>query len=409
VHNLGTVFSFEVIRSLKKKSFWITAMAFPIIIVVIFAIIFFSNQATNKAAENTKNQHFNVVVTDVSGIVSPQLLKAIGATTSTDKDQGIADVAQGKIDAYFYYPADIATQKVQVYAKDVGLFDNSRYQAVASMLLQQSVARKVDAQTKAILQNTVGYDAVTYKDGSVYNGFSQIIAPGIFLVLFYILIVMFGNQMLTSTTEEKENRVIEMILTTIKARTLIIGKILSLVVLALVQVCAILAPIIIIYLLFRHQLALPNINLTNIPLDPLRIGIGAALFACSFMLFTGLLVAIGAAVPTAKEAGGFFGVVMIFLFGPLYAVTLFISAPDSTLVKVLSFFPFTAPIPLMLRNAVGNLSMPGALLGIVILAVSATIVLAIAIRLFRYGALEYSKRLSLTTIFHKKDTAIIRR
>ena len=277
------------------------------------------------------------------------------------------------------------------------------------MLLQQSVAHKVDSQITAILQNSVSYDAVTYKNGAVYNGTSQLIAPGIFLVLFYILIVMFGNQMLTSTTEEKENRVIEMILTTIQARTLIIGKILSLVVLALVQVCAILIPITIAYLLFREQLALPSVDLTNIPLDPLRIGIGAAVFVSSFMLFTGLLVAIGAAVPTAKEASGFFGVVMIFLFGPLYAASLFISAPDSSLVKILSFFPFTAPIPLMLRNAVGNLDVPSALLGITILTVSAIIVLTIAIRLFRYGALEYTKRLSLTTIFHKKDSVISRR
>lgn len=409
MHNLGTVFGFEVTRNLKKKSFWITAMAFPIIIAVVFAIIFFSNQATNKAAEGTKNQHFSVAVTDKSGVIEPKLLKALDATVINDKAQGIADVKNGKIDAYFYYPADIATQKVNVYAKDVGLFDNGRYQGVAAMLLQQSVAHKVDPQTTAILQNSVNYSAVTYKDGAVYDGMSQLIAPGIFLVLFYILIAMFGNQMLTSTTEEKENRVIEMILTTIKARTLIIGKILSLVVLAFVQVCAILIPIIIIYLLFREQLAIPSIDLTNIPLDPLRIAIGAALFVGSFMLFTGLLVAIGAAVPTAKEAGGFFGVVMIFLFGPLYAVSLFISAPDSELVRILSFFPFTAPIPLMLRNAVGNLSVPDALIGITILAISATIVLAIAIRLFRYGALEYSKRLSLTTIFRKKGSVIVRR
>jgi ABC-2 type transport system permease protein len=409
MHNLGTVFSFEVTRSLKKKSFWITALAFPIIIAVVFAIIFFSNQATDKAAESTKNQQFSLAVTDESGIIAPQLLAAIHAPVITDKAQGIAKVKQGKIDAYFYYPANVATQHVQVYAKDVGLFDNSRYQAVAAMLLQQSVAGKVDVDTKAILQNSVSYEAVTYKNGAPYNGFAQLIAPGAFLVLFYILIVMFGNQMLTSTTEEKENRVIEMILTTIKARTLIIGKILSLVVLALVQIGVILVPIVTIYLLFRELLALPNIDLTNIPLDPLRISIGAALFAASFMLFTGLLVAIGAAVPTAKEAGGFFGVVMVFLFGPLYAVSLFISAPDSPLVKLLSFFPFTAPIPLMLRNAVGNLSLPGALLGIAILSVSATIVLAIAIRLFRYGAIEYSKRLSLTTIFHKKDSVIPRR
>jgi ABC-2 type transport system permease protein len=211
--------------------------------------------------------------------------------------------------------------------------------------------------------------------------------------------------MLTSTTEEKENRVIEMILTTIKAKTLIIGKILSLIILSLIQIIAILIPILVSYVLFGSQLALPNVDLTNIPLDPLRITIGAILFALSFLLFTGLLVAIGAAVPTAKEASGFFGLIMMFIFGPLYAFTLFISAPQSAIVTFLSFFPLTAPIPLMLRNAVGNLSLIEALIGITILGVSAVIVLAIAIRLFHYGALEYSKRLSLKSLFAtKKNT-----
>lgn len=402
MHNLGTVFGFEVKRSLRKKSFWITALSFPVIIGLVFAIIFFSNKTTEAAANDTSNQKFSLAITDESGLIPSEMVSALKATTVTDKAAGIAAVKDGSIDAYFYYPSDLSKNTVDVYAKDVGLFDNGRYQAVAQSLLTQSASSKVDAQTIAILQNKVAFDTTNYKDGAVYNGFSQLIAPGIFLVLFYILIAMFGNQMLTSTTEEKENRVIEMILTTVKARTLIIGKILSLTLLALIQMLTILVPVVVVYLLFREQLSLPNVDLTNIPLDPVRIAIGAALFATSFMLFTGLLVAIGAAVPTAKEAGGFFGAVMILLFGPLYAVTLFLSSPESLLVKVLSYFPLTAPIPLMLRNAVGNLSLPEALLGIAILAVSATITLVVAVRLFRYGALEYSKKLSLMTIFARK-------
>lgn len=405
MHNLSTVFSFEVARTLKKKSFWITAISFPVIIAAVFAIIFFSNQATEQASLDTQNQEFSLAITDTSNVIHPQIIKQLDAQVITDKQQGIADVKNGKLDAYFYYPADISKQNVEVYANDVGLFDNSRYQGTAEILLTQSAAAKVDPQTLAILQDKVTFSSVTYKNGAEFDGFKQLIAPGLFLVLFYILITMFGNQMLTSTTEEKENRVIEMILTTIKARTLIIGKILSLIVLAVIQIIAILIPLITIYLLFGSQLSLPNVDLTNIPLDPVRIAIGAAIFAFSFLLFTGLLVAIGAAVPTAKEAGGFFGIVMVFIFGPLYAVSLFISAPDSPLVTFLSFFPFTAPIPLMLRNAVGNLSVPDALLGISILAVCAMIILAIAIRLFRYGALEYSKRLSFATFFAaKKNT-----
>ncbi len=402
MHNLKTVFAFEVLRTLKKKSFWIAALAFPVVIALIFAVVFFSNQTTEQAALDTQNQAFSLAITDDSAVIDHRLLGQLNATQIVDKQQGITQVKSGSVDAYFYYPSNLKENRIEIYAKDVGLFDNSRYQGVAEALLTQSVAAKIDAQSIAILQKNINISATTYKDGVEYDGFKQLIAPGIFLVLFYILIAMFGNQMLTSTTEEKENRVIEMILTTIRARTLIIGKILSLIVLAFVQILVILIPIVAIYLFIGDRLAMPDIDLANLPVDPLRMIIGAVIFALSFLLFTGLLVGIGAAVPTAKEANGFFGVVIMFIFGPLYAVTLFISAPQSSLVTFLSFFPFTAPVPLLLRNAVGNLSITDALIAIGILGVSATIVLSIAIRLFRYGALEYANRLSLRTIFTPK-------
>lgn len=402
MHNLSTVFNFELSRTLKKKTFWITALSFPIVIGLVFAIIFFSNKATNDAAADFSKEKFSFALTDTSKVISPEIIAATKAQTVTDKQAGIAAVKEGKVDAYFYYPADLGEQKVEIYAKDEGLFKNSRYSTVAEQLLQQSAAQKVSPQLTTILQGRVATEATTYRDGEVYNGFAQLIAPGFFLVLFYILITMFSNQMLTSTTEEKENRVIEMILTTIKARTLIVGKILSLITLAFIQILVILVPVLAAYFFFREQLAIPAVDLSNIPFDAGRIAIGAALFASSFMLFTGLLVAIGAAMPTAKEANGFFGVVMVLIFAPLYAVTLFVSAPESPIVTALSFFPLTAPIPLMLRNAVGNLALHEALLGVAILSISAIVVLAVAIRLFRYGALEYSNRLSLSTIMARK-------
>lgn len=402
MYNLGTVFRFEVLRTLKKKTFWIMAIVFPIAIGAIYSIAYFSNQSTKTATENTVNQKFSFVITDESGLVNGKIIQQLGAAETNDKQSAINKVENGSLDAYFFYPKDLANSKVEIYAKDTGLFNNNRYQGVANAILQASITPTVNPQVTAILKSTIGFQSVLYKDGIQYDGFKELIAPGMFLVLFYVLLVVFGNQMLTSTTEEKENRVIEVILTTIKARTLIIGKILSLLVLAMIQIAVILTPVIIIYIFFHSQLSLPNFDLSNIPLDPFRIAIGASLFILSFLMFTGLLIAIGSAVPTAKEASGFFGVIMLFIFGPIYAVTLFISSPDSGLVRFLTFFPLTAPIPLMLRNAVGNLTIIDVAIGITILAISATVALTAAIRIFQYGALEYSNRISLKTIFQKR-------
>ena len=402
MHNLGTVIRFEIIRTLKKKSFWIMALGFPVMIAAIFAIVFFANKATDDAAKNMQNQFFSVAITDNSGLIKPELAASLKATSASSKQAGIDAVRSGQKDAYFYYPADLKNEPIEVFGRDVGIFDNSRYESVAKYLLSQSVESSLDSTVVAVVKGETSSNFVAFKNGQEYDGFRQMILPGIFLILFYFLIAFFGNQMLTSTTEEKENRVIEMILTTIEARTLIIGKIISLIALALIQACIVLIPVIIGYLLLHNQLSLPSLDLTSLPVNWTRIGIGFAVFSASFLLFTGLLVAIGAATPTAKEAGGFFGIVMMLIFGPLYAASLFVSAPDSPIVQILSYFPFTAPIPLMLRNAVGNLGYGEAFIAISVLILTAAIVMVIAVRVFRYGALEYSRKVSLREIFTRK-------
>ena len=401
MHNLGTVYRFEVIRTLKKKSFWLMSLAFPVAIAALFGVIYFSNQATMQAAKDLEKQKFSLAVTDEAHIINPSLLAAVGATQVASKSDGEAAVRAGTLDGYIYVPQDLTKNPVEVYGKDVGVFEDSRYGSVAQMLLSQSATPAVDPNLQVIIKGNMTIDSTYYRDGRAYDPIKQMIAPGVFLILLYLLIITFGNQMLVSTTEEKENRVIEMILTTVRARTLVVGKILSLVSLGFIQSLVIIVPVIIGYMLFHERLSLPNLDLSSIPLDPARITAGAVLFIVSFIMFTGLLVTIGAATPTAKEAGGFFGIIMILLFGPLYAAPLFISNPSSPFVQFMSYFPLTAPIPLLLRNAVGNLEWWQFFVAIAVLLVTTALILAIAVRIFRHGALEYSRRVSLKSLFSK--------
>ena len=230
----------------------------------------------------------------------------------------------------------------------------------------------------------------------------EMIVPGFFLVLFYLLIAFFGNQMLTSTIEEKENRTVEMLLTTVQAKTLIVGKIWALITLSLIQGMIIVLPVLVGYFLFGHQLHLPNFDLSQIVFDPTRIAVAIALFGASFMMLTGLLVTVGAMMPTAKEASSWVGLVMILLFGPLYGGSVFISYPESTFSMAMSYFPLTAPIPLMIRNTVGNLSLIEALIGVAVLVVSAVLIMMLAVRVFRYGAMSYDSKLSLSALRMKR-------
>ena len=405
MHNFGTVLRFELTRTLRKPTFWLSILSIPALFGIIIAVIYFSNKTEDDRQKDLSDQKFSLLVQDESGIVNSNVISAFGATRTTDKQAAIDKVKTGQLDAFFYYPSDLSKGSIEVYNKNVGISDNSKYTTVAETLAKSSATASVASPSvAAVLQDTVKTDQTNYKDGEKINPLGQLIPPAIFLLIFYAIIVLLGNQMLTSTTEEKENRVTEMLLTSISSRALIVGKIVALIILGFVQILVILVPALLAYIFAREALNIPDISsfLTGMTIEPGPMALGAALLVTGFMLFTGLLVGIGAATPTAKEANSFFGFVILLMIVPFYFFALLMSPSSSPIVTGLSYFPLTAPFTLLIRNAFGTLPLHEALIGLTIVTLSSIIALALAIRIFRYGTLEYSKTLSLRSILGRK-------
>jgi len=399
MHNLNTVISFELVRTLRKRSFWIGALAFPILIIVIGAISYLSNTAADEQSQVDIGAEFNFAVYDASGILAPEVIEALGATTVDSREEGVERVLNGEIDGFAFYPADLVNEPVEVFGQEISIGENDRYETAARLILDASLVSEVTSpERRALLELGFETDLTTYTDGVEAVGWRDMIAPGFFLVLFFIIVILLGNQMLNSVTEEKENRVIEMILATISARTMIIGKIISIGLLGLVQIVVIAVPVILAIVLFGDNLGI-DFNLSELVFDPLRILIGAVLLVLAFMVVTGILVTISAAMPTAKEAGSFLGFAIFANFVPFYAVWPIITDPDQVIVQVFTYFPLTSPVTLMLRNAVDNLSAAELLIGLGILAATATLGLALATRAFQRGTLQYDRRLSIRELF----------
>ncbi len=399
-HNLGTVVSFEVTRTLKKKQFWLTTLLVPVAIGIVIALIVISNTTTGTRVDSQADATFAFTYSDASGLVDPAVATAFGGTRVTDDQRAIADVKAGRSAAHFAYPADPVTEPTKAYGKDLDIFGNGRYASVATALLVASAKAAIGSPTLTSLANgAFSVDAVTYKDGQATGGFLGAVAPLLFLLIFYVVIVMLGNQMLTSTLEEKENRVTEMILTTLNPTTLITGKIISLFIIGLVQMTVFVLPVLVGYLFFRSALSLPDIDFSQLVVNPGQMIVGALLLIGGFTLFLGTLVAAGAIMPTAKEAGQVFGVMMTLIFVPLYAASLVVSDPHSFLVGLFTYFPYSAPVTALLRNGLGSLGPLEATIVIAELFIFGGIVLRIAVRLFRYGSVEYTKRISLRAVF----------
>lgn len=402
-HNLNTVVGFEFFRVVTKKRFWLITLAIPLAIALVFALLFISNDSAERTARAQKDAEIRFTYTDDSGLVTDALAARYGGTEATDGALAVAAVKDGTLDAYFAFPADPSTQPVRVYGADRGIFENGTYEAVAEQMLVTGAQAKIGLpELTRVTQGNVTITSQTYKDGLESGGLNEVIPPMLFLLIFYASIIMLGSQMINSTLEEKENRVTEMILTTMNPTTLIVGKVISLFMVGLVQMLTLALPVIIGYLFFRSNLNLPDVDLSHLSPEPAAMIVGALLLMGGFSLFTGTLVAIGAVVPTVKEAGNFFAPLMILIFIPFYVLGLIVSDPGAPIVQIFTFFPYTAPVTAMLRNGLGSISLVESGIVIVELFGLGLIALRVAVYLFRYGSIEYSKKLSLRNTLSRR-------
>ena len=90
-----------------------------------------------------------------------------------------------------------------------------------------------------------------------------------------------------------------------------------------------------------------------------------------------------------------FGLLIFAMFVPFYIVSLIISEPQALIVQVVTYFPLTAPVTAMLRNAFGTLEPAAAGVVIAELFLAGVLVLQVAVGLFRYGAIVYTDKLNL--------------
>ncbi|PLC10715.1 sodium transporter [Kocuria flava] len=405
-HNLKTVFVFELTRTLRKRGFWVATLAVPVVIGLIFALSFVSGSSISDSEDAQADAEISFAYTDASGLIPAEAAQAFGGREAADPEAAVDAVRSGELDAYFAYPANPAEEPVEVSGADRGLFDNGAYEAVAEALLRTSAQAAIgDPGLAAAAAGEVAVEATIYRDGDVTGGFTETIGPLALLVVFFLVIVMLSNQMLNSTLEEKENRVTEMILTTVNPTTLVVGKILAVFAVGAVQILVSLAPAVAGYVFFRDRLAIPDLDLATLRLDPWTMVVGVLLLVGGFVLFTGVLVAIGAIMPTAKDAGVIFGPLIFSMFIPFYAISLIISDPGTLIVGVFTYFPLTAPVTAMLRNAFGTLEPVTAGIVIAELFVLGIVVLRVAVQLFRYGSIAYTDKLNPKAVLARKKAA----
>lgn len=405
---LGAVIRHEYLTVVKQKGFWAYMISVPVIFAIIFLLIGLANRSDNASLEKAANDLKDIAVIDQSGLVSKEIVEASGQKVfpASEFNQLRSEVESGERKGLINYPANLVeTREFNVFVNGNDFIFSTSVTEVGSALLQSSLYAPVGSEeTIALAQLGASGVTTTFANGTESVGFTRFIIPGAIAAMFFIILMFSIGYILTSIADEKENRSMEMALTYLSPRTLIIGKLIGVVLITFTQLLffAVLAVLAIVIAVNTEFIRLPtNFELTALPVDPIAVGFGLGFLVIGFILFAAMMAFIAVLLP-AKQANNWSALFYILPFVPFWFMVTVLTDPTNPVVQFITYFPLTAPTTNLLRNVVGNISVQEAAISLAIMTVVGLLLLWVVIKIFPKGALEFQNPLSLKTLFSKK-------
>jgi ABC-2 type transport system permease protein len=319
----------------------------------------------------------------------------------------IGRVQRKEIDGYVYLPPDIVqTSQAEYRARNVANFNvltavqRAATQAVQAARLQ--AAGLDGAQVAGLVRRVeVGTGRITEKGEEGGSAQSTFFLGYIVGFLVYLMILLYGMNVLRSVLEEKTNKIAEVIVSSMKASHLMLGKILGVGAVALLQVA--IWGLMMGYGAMRSdtltaRFGLPKGALDVVHVPPATIAAVAGFFILGFLLYAALYAALGAAVNSEQEAQQFQLAVMMPLIIPMVMVFRIVSDPLGPVSTVLGMIPFTAPVTMAMRLASTPVPPVQVIGSLALLAATVLAVAWVAGKIYRVGILSTGKRPTLAEL-----------
>ena len=212
-------------------------------------------------------------------------------------------------------------------------------------------------------------------------------------ILLFTSLTMTGGFLLQGLGEEKENRIMEVLLSSVTPGQLMVGKILGLGAAGLTQILVWLVAGIGLLTVINTG---PDISI-EVPGVELAL-VGVLFFVLGYLFFATLMAGLGAVASTAQEGSQLSMIFVLPLMVPIGLWLYIVSNPTASIVQLLTVFPFTSPVVVMERLAVGAIGFWQVTFSLGVLALSVIAAMYMVIRVFRTYLLTYGKRPGLREV-----------
>ncbi len=394
----------EYKRNVFKKSFILALLSVPLMVGFTVGLGLIMTSLEENDAPVGYVDHAGFLENPLPAPVDPsdKPIEFIPYETESEARQALE---AEEIQAYYILASDFGeTSQVELlYLKEPGRNATQQfYDFIQINLLREQppeVARRVTVRSEVTIRSPDGSLEFPAGGPTLENFLPMLIG-----VAFVFLLMMSSGYLMAGVVEEKENRVMEVLVTSVSPTQLIVGKVLGIVAISLTQLAVwslvgILAVIVGGDVLGVEWFQNPSINWGTI-LNMIAIAVPA------YVLASALMFALGATIAEAQESQSLSAIFFMLHMIPLYLLVILIENPNGTISVMLSLLPFTSILTVGFRSMFAVIPMWQIALSVAFQTLCALGALWLASFVFRLGMLRYGQRLKLAEIIRNRRSVI---
>ena len=431
MNKIGLIIKREYMTRVRKRSFLILTFLGPILLAAIYIIPIM-------LALNASTDHLRVAIVDESSWFEERFTSNEQHTFVTMHGQPIDSVKEmvktGVFDMALYVPPtrlNIPSNAIVYSIRQVPMEVETYISSVMEKEIQNQklMAKGVDPEIVNAVKTDVNLQIMRMDDkGNEKETFTEVqFTLGLILAMMvYMFIMFFGGQVMQGVAEEKNNRIIEVIISSVKPFQLMMGKIIGVSLVALTQFVMWILLTIVLYVGFSAFIGISHPDLISAgtvmsqeitandimnnesvqsilqivhSIDFSTIIVSFLIFfVLGYLLYATLYAAIGSLVDNNTDSQQFMLPITVPLMIAFISTFYIVNNPDSSLSVWLSMIPFTSPISMMVRIPFG---VPIWQIVVSVLLLAGTFVLMtwVAAKIYRTGILMYGKKLSYKEVF----------
>lgn len=427
--------SFELASTLRRKGYLIATFGMPLFVLLYGGIV--SSIGLLAVQEESQAQVYGVV--DRAGVLSlggelersalpnelREALEHLDRGSSAlrgvtwwknfvfrpydSEESAQADLSTGEIKAFFVIRDDyLDTGAVDSWAQESVDFQGSESRTALGNLLVEwmlhgKVSEQIAARVRKPIDKKVSREWTMTAEGAVeerrvFAVLARLFLPIGFTVLLFVSVLMSGSYLMQATASEKENKVVEILLSSAGPDEILTGKLIGLGAAGLLQIMVWFGMVI-----FGLFVSVAALEVAGVPVPWAGLVAALAYFLGGYLFFGSLMLGTGSLGSNLRESQQLSLVWTLLAVVPMVFLQLLITEPNGTLGKVLIWIPFTAPVTAVLRLTLepGGVTWWEVAGSLLLLLGSVWLALRFGARLFRIGLLLTGARPKLREILRQ--------